>query len=66
MNKSVVIILSVIWLMCAMYLTLAQMYNYPYKGLAMAGSWTASLLLLVSVILYIRKHKNNKSDQNNG
>ncbi len=52
--------------MCAMYLILAQMYNYPYKGLAMAGSWTASLLLLVSVILYIRKHKNNKSDQNNG
>ena len=57
MNKSVIILLSVVWAMCALYLTLARIYDYPYVNAAKAGSWIASALLLVCIIIYIRKHK---------
>ena len=57
MYKSIVILLGVIWLICAGYLSLTRIYpNYPYGGYAMAGSWIASFLLLISIVVFIKKH----------
>lgn len=61
MNKSVVILISVIWLLCTLYYTMARMNEgYHYEQYAMIGAWTASALLLISIIIYIRKHRNSK------
>ena len=57
MSKSTIILVIAIWLLCAIYLTLARNYNLPYANFAMIGSWIASLLLLVCIVIYIRKHK---------
>jgi len=57
MYKSVIIILGIVWLMCNMYLVLARIYDYAYKNLALAGSCTASVLLLAFIILYIKKNR---------
>ena len=57
MSKSTIIIVIAVWLLCAIYLTLARSYNFPYTNFAMIGSWVASLLLLVCIVIYIRKHK---------
>jgi len=63
MTKSAIILLSLLWLLCTMYLTVARMYDYPYQTAAMIGSWSASILLLVSIIVFIKKHRNNKKNQ---
>jgi len=60
MNKSVIIVISIVWLMCTTYFTLGRYFDYPYKDYAMAGSWLASLLLLISIIIFIKKHRDNK------
>jgi len=57
MNKSAIIIISIGWLLCTMYLTLAKLYDYPYGAYAMIGSWIMSILLLICVIIFIKKHK---------
>lgn len=57
MNKSIIIIIGIVWLFCAAYLSLAKLYDYPYAGYAMAGSWIASLLLLASIVIFIRKNR---------
>ncbi len=61
MNKSVIILISVIWLLCTLYYTMAKVNEgYQYELYAMIGAWTASALLLISIIIYIRKHRNSK------
>jgi hypothetical protein len=57
MNKSVIIIVSAVWILCAMYVTLGRVYSFPYLQYAMIGSWIASLLLLVCIVIFIKKHK---------
>jgi len=57
MSKSVIIIVIAVWLLCAMYVTLGRIYSFPYLQSAMVGSWIASLLLLVCIIIFIKKHK---------
>ncbi len=57
MNKSVIVTISVVWLLCTMYLTVARIYHYPYGMVAMVGSWIMSVLLLVAVITFIKKHR---------
>ena len=57
MNKITIIIVIALWLLCAVYLTLARSYDLPYAKAAMVGSWIASALLLVCIIIFIRKHK---------
>ena len=57
MNKSIIIIVIAVWLLCAIYLTIARSYNFPYANAAMIGSWVASALLLVCILIYIRKHR---------
>ena len=57
MNKSVIIILTVLWLLCTLYFTLARTYGYPYMQAAVVGSWVSSGLLLVCILIYMRKHK---------
>jgi hypothetical protein len=57
MNKSVIVTIIIAWLLLAFYVTLTRLYHYPYGEFAMVGSWIMSVLLLVCVILYIRKHK---------
>ncbi|MCD6011740.1 MAG: hypothetical protein K0Q79_1602 [Flavipsychrobacter sp.] len=59
MNKSVIILISIIWLLCSIYYTLAKINDLPYAQYAMAGTWVASFLLLGCIIIYIRKHKRN-------
>ena len=59
MNKSVIILISIIWLLCSVYYTLARINGLPYEQFAMAGTWVASLLLLVCIVVYIKKHKDN-------
>jgi hypothetical protein len=56
MNKSVIIIISAVWLFSTAYFTLARTYSLPYVGAAMVGSWVASALLLILVVIYIRRH----------
>jgi hypothetical protein len=57
MYKSIIIILGIVWLICTAWLSLTRMYGYPYQVAATIGSWTASFLLLVSIIIYIKKHR---------
>ncbi len=57
MNKSMIILLIAVWGVCTLYFTLARMYDYPYGAYAMAGSWIASVLLLICIIIFIREHK---------
>lgn len=57
MNKSIIIIVVAVWLLCAIYMTLARSYGFPYASYAMVGSWIASALLLVCILIYIRKHR---------
>ena len=57
MNKSVIIIISALWVLSTLYYTLARAYGYPYVGAAMVGAWVASFLLLLCIILYVRKHR---------
>lgn len=59
MNKSVIILISVLWLLCSIYFTLAKVNDLPYMQYAMAGTWIASFLLLVCIIVYIKKHRDN-------
>jgi hypothetical protein len=63
MNKSVIITISIVWICCTMYFTLAGVYNFPYPVYAMAGSWIASALLLICIIMFIRKHKAGKKNE---
>lgn len=59
MNKSVIIIISIVWVMCNMFLF---MYGgSPYRSYAMVGAWAASFLLLACIIIYIKKHKDTKN-----
>lgn len=57
MNKSVIILISAVWLICITYMTLGKIYEYPYRPYAMIGSWCASVLLLLCIIIYVRKHR---------
>jgi len=59
MNKSVIIIICMVWLLCTLYFILARSYDFPYKSYAMVGSWIASALLLICIIIYVRKHKDS-------
>jgi len=65
MNKSVIITISIVWICCTMYFTIANVYNLPNPSYAMAGSWVASALLLICIVIFIRKHyaKNKKEQQ---
>jgi len=45
-----------------MYFGLANVYELPYRGAAMTGSWIASGLLLICILLYIRKHRAGKNE----
>jgi uncharacterized sodium:solute symporter family permease YidK len=56
MNKSIVILISILWVICTIYIALAQFYGYPYRIFVVVGEWVCSVLLLVCVIMYIRKH----------
>ena len=62
MNKSIIIIISAVWLICTMYFTLAQFYPdfYPHGDYAKVGSWLASFLLLICIIIYVKKHMDKK------
>ena len=57
MNKSTIIIVIAIWILCAMYVTLGRIYSFPYLQYALIGSWVASGLLLVCIVIFIKKHK---------
>jgi hypothetical protein len=57
MNKSIIIILGIVWLLCTIYHTLAKTYDYPFANAAMTGSWIASALLLVCIIIFVKKHR---------
>jgi len=57
MNKSIIIIVSVVWVLCSIYIVLAKSYSMPHGEYAMVGSWVAALLLLLCIIVYIKKHK---------
>ena len=57
MNKSVIIIVIAIWMLCTLYLTFGRIYNFPYWRYAMGGTWVASLLLLVCIVIFIKKYK---------
>jgi hypothetical protein len=57
MNKITIIIVVALWIFCVVYLKLAWSYDFPYANYAMAGSWIASVLLLICIIIYIKKHK---------
>ncbi len=57
MNKSVIIIIVAIWVLCAGYLGLGRVYHFPHLHAAMWGSWVASGLLLICIVMYVRKHK---------
>ena len=56
MNKSVIITISALWVICTLYYTLTRAYGYPYTEAAMIGSWIASALLLICLVIYARKH----------
>ena len=58
MYKSGVIILGIVWMICTTYFSMTRLYGYPYGGAALAGSCLATLLLLASIIVYIKKHRN--------
>jgi len=57
MYKSIVIILGIAWLLFTVYLSMALFYGYPHEQLARVGSMICSVLLLASIIIYIKKHK---------
>ena len=60
MSKSVIIIVIAVWLINAVYLTVARNYNLPYAHASMVLSWVASALLLVCILAYINKQKRSK------
>lgn len=58
MNKSIIIIISLCWLLCSIYYTMSKVSGgYAHEGYAMVGTWLASALLLVCIIIYVKKHK---------
>ena len=57
MNKSIIIIVISAWFLCTLYFTLARQFHYPYQGVAMVGSWTMSILLLVCILIFIKRNK---------
>ncbi len=59
MNKSIVIIITAVWLLCSLFMGMTDAGS-PYHVYAMAGSWSASFLLLVCIIIYIKKHTDKK------
>lgn len=67
MTKSAIIILGAIWLICTLYLGFATMgsvpADYPYTGYARAGSWGASVLLLMCIVVFIKQHKDKKRNR---
>ena len=67
MTKSAIIILGVLWLICTMYVYFAGVSavpaDYPYAGYARAGSWGASALLLVTIIIFIKQHQDKKKNK---
>jgi hypothetical protein len=60
MTKSSIILLTVLWLICTAYLGVARLNGYPYQTAAIIGSWGASALLLIAIIVFIRKHRDRK------
>lgn len=56
MNKSVIIIISALWAVCTLYYTLTRAYGFPHTDAARIGSWVASALLLICLVIYARKH----------
>ncbi len=59
MTKSTIIIIIALWLLCTLYYSLARVYHFPHAHAAQIGTWVASGLLLVCIIIYIRKHKDS-------
>jgi hypothetical protein len=57
MNKSVVIILAIVWLIGTAYFSLARINGYPYGMLGLGIALFASALLLASIVIYIKKHR---------
>jgi uncharacterized sodium:solute symporter family permease YidK len=57
MNKATVIVLSTLWAVCTIYIALAQFYGYPYRIFALLGACITTLLLLVYIVMYIRRHR---------
>ena len=59
MTKSTIIIIVAIWLLCTIYFSVATVFHYPYAHAAKVGTWVASGLLLICIVLYINKHKDS-------
>jgi hypothetical protein len=57
MNKSTVIIITLLWVLCFMWIALAKSNELPYVQAAVAGCWITSALLLACVIMFIRRNK---------
>ncbi len=66
MTKSAIILLGAMWLISTMYLTFAGMSNVPneyqFVNYARAASWGASILLLISIIIFIKRHQDKKKN----
>jgi hypothetical protein len=61
MNRSVVILITALWLFCISYGLLGTMNGYPYASAAIVMSWVFTVLMIILVIRYIIKHSKNKS-----
>jgi hypothetical protein len=57
MNKSVVIVLAIVWLIGTAYFSFARVYGYPYSMFGLGIALFASALLLASIIIYFKKHR---------
>ena len=64
LTRSSVIIIVIVWLLCAIYGGIAKAYGYPYANVALIVAWVMSLLLLITIGIYIKRHKEEEKNNN--
>lgn len=60
MNKSIVIILVALWVVCTLYFAMSGSYDLPYRTTALVGSCIMSVLVLICLILFVRQIRTAK------
>jgi len=60
LSRSTIILIVSLWVLCSAYGGVAKVYGYPYANVALIAAWVMSLLLLIVIGIYIKKHKGDR------